>query len=543
MSDELPEGTHDDEQRNEEVPSSALVEFEDGLAIFFGDETPDGLEVVPFSFIDEGTLRAVSAAVGTAVGLGSVGAQGANAALQAQGLVRLAPQTINALKTATPMVKDGWNLGTLVGGGGGGGAQAFSASVRWLPATAATTASVVAAMGPAITLMVIQYQLNQIAAVAQHNLDLTSKVLQVVRQSQWSAVTGHYETLIRELRHARRIGEVTDAVFGEVRGYQGELTSQWDANRHAVQRHVIELEKKVGHKERQQYLTDNGQAIIADVQALLLSQTSWFVYQSLRAGHLLRSAKASPADGRLLDGLITEARDLHERSLAETDELLDQLAREFAVLAELPGKRTFKIGGTARAAKESHLLVRQLQEALGRIRGQESSTEITPLALPTVLVFEDDVPDELVRILPFRLQKGEKVLALADVSFDRITLPRLSDGWVAVTDRRLLLTKQDSLRRVGAVDSEVSLANIRYVRRSSAPERPPVVEVITRDGDVTLRFPAWAKAGTLRRTAVEFGELVASFMNLPAEEVPEVHLATVSAQTGESRAGGAIGSV
>ena len=541
MSDELPDGTHDDEQRNEEAPSSALVEFEDGLAIFFGDDIPDGLEVVPFSFIDEGTLRAVSTAVGAAVGLGSVVAQGADAALQARGLIRLAPQTIEALKTATPMVKDGWNLGTLVGGGGAG-TQAFSASVRWLPATAATTASVVAAMGPAITLMVIQYQLNQIAAVAQHNLDLTSKVLQVVRQSQWSAVTGHYETLIRELGHARRIGEVTDAVFGEVRGYQGELTSQWDANRHAVQRHVIELEKKVGHKERQQYLTDNGQAIIADVQALLLSQTSWFVYQSLRAGHLLRSAKASPADGRLLEGLITEARDLHERSLAETDELLDQLAREFAVVAELPGKRTFKIGGTARAAKDSHLLVRQLQEALRCIRGQESSPEIEPLALPDVLVFEDDVPDELVRILPFRLQKGEKVLALADVSFDRITLPRLSDGWVAITDRRLLLTKQDSLRRVGVIDAEVSLADIRYVRRSSAPERPPLVEVITKDGDITLRFPAWAKAGASRQTAMEFGELIASFMNLPAKEVPEAHMLKIDADAVDSKVGGAIGS-
>lgn len=238
--------------------------------------------------------------------------------------------------------------------------------------------------------------------------------------------------------------------------------------------------------------------------------------------------------------MITEARDLHERSLAQTDELLDQLAREFAVVAELPGKRTFKIGGTARAAKESHHLVRQLQEALGRIRWQESSPESTPLVLPDVLVFENDVPDELVRILPFRLQKGEKVLALADVSFDRITLPRLSDGWVAVTDRRLLLTKQDSLKRVGAIDSEVSLADVRYVRRSSAPERPPVVEVITKHGEITLRFPAWAKAGALRRTAVEFGELIASFMSLPAEEVPEVHLVTVSAKTGESRADGAI---
>ena len=527
MSDELHDEVHEDESQNDEAPSSALVEFEDGLAIFFGTDVPDGLEVVPFSFIDEPTLRAVSTAVGNAVGLGSVGAQGINAAMQAQGLVRLAPQTLEALKTAAPIVKDGWNLGTL--GGGGAAGTSFTAQIRWLPATAATTASVVAAMGPAVTLMVIQFQLNQIAAVAQHNLELTSKVLQVVRQGQWSAVTGHYETLIRELRHARRIGEVTDAVFAEVRGYQGELTSQWDANKHAVKRYADELEKKIGHKDRQQYLADNGQAIIADVQALLLSQTSWFVYQSLRAGHLLRSAKTNDADAKLLDGLVTDARDLHEQSLAQTDELLDQLAREFAIIAELPGKRTFKIGGTARAAKESHLMVRELQNALGHIRGIETAPDREPLQLPSLLVFEDDVPEELIRILPFRLQPGEQVLALADVSFDRITLPRLSDGWVALTDRRLLLTKQDSLRRVGAIDSELSLANIRYVRRSDPPERPPVVEIITKDADVTLRFPAWAKTGAARRSAAGFGELIASFMNLPAEEIPAVSLLEIAA--------------
>ena len=118
---------------------------------------------------------------------------------------------------------------------------------------------------------------------------------------------------------------------------------------------------------------------------------------------------------------------------------------------------------------------------------------------------------------------------MADVSFDRITLPRLSDGWVAVTDRRLLLTKQDSLRRVGAIDSELSLANIRYVRRSDAPERPPVVEIITKDADVTLRFPTWAKTGATRRSAADFGELIASFMNLPAEEIPAVSLLEIAA--------------
>lgn len=238
----------------EDLPTSALVEFEDGLAIFFGNEIPDGLEVTPFTLIDDSTRAAVSTAVGNAVGLGNTAAQAVNGVMQAQGLVRLAPETLAALRTAAPIVKDGWNLGTLAAGG------RFAASVRWLPATAATTASVVASMGPAIALMVIQVQLNQIAAVGRHNVEVTSKVLQVVRQEQWSAVTGFHRTLLRELGHAREIGAVTDAVFDEVRGYQGELTSQWDTNRSAVQAHVADLASKVGHKDRQQYLVGRSES-------------------------------------------------------------------------------------------------------------------------------------------------------------------------------------------------------------------------------------------------------------------------------------------
>jgi hypothetical protein len=515
MTDEAQNPAEADEH-GEELPSSALVEFEDGLAIFFGDSVPEGVDLVPFTLIDDATRAAVSTAVGSAVGLGNVAAQGVNGAFQAQGLVRLAPETLAAMKNATPIVKDGWNLGTLAANG------KFAASVRWLPATAATTASVVAAMGPAIALMVIQVQLNQIASVAKHNVELTSKVLQVVRQDQWSSVTGYHNTLLRELGHARRIGEVTDAVFAEVRGYQGELTAQWDANRNTVLQHVGDLERKTGHKDRQQFLTDNGQAIIADVQALLLSKTSWFIYQSLRAGHLLRSAKANEADRRLLDEVIVNARRMHEESLAQTDTLLDQLAREFAVIAELPGRRTFKIGGEARAAKEAQSMVRQLQDALAAIRGTASSPLQDRFEMPALLVFEEEVPNELVKILPLRLHNGERVLALADASSDRITVPRLSDGWVAVTDRRILVTKQDSLRRTGAIDSAIDVADIRYVRRSDDPGRAPVVEIITKHADLTVRFAGWTKSGPARDAAQQFGELVASFMNLPESEFPRL---------------------
>lgn len=519
MSDEnLAKGQAgaDDVPGAQELPSTAMVEFEDGLALFLGDHVPDGLELVPFTFMDPATRTAVSTAAGTAVGFGNIAAQGASAAMQAQGIVRLAPQTLQALKTATPIVKDGWNLGTLASGG------KFAAQVRWLPATASTTASVVAAMGPAITLMVIQFQLNQIADVAKHNLELTTKVLQVVRQEQWSAVSGYHNTLLRELSHARQIGEVTDAVFGEVRGYQGELSRQWDVFETAVQQHVVELRAKVGHKERQQYLADNGQAVIADAQALLLAQTSWFVYQALRAGHLLKTAKHHSQDAKLLKNLVTDAQALHGKTLDETDWLLDQLAREFAIIDQLPGKRTFKIGGSARAAKDAESMVRQLQQALAAIRGQDAPTEPEPLVLPSITVFEGDVPGELVRILPLRLDPGEHLLALADASCDRWNVPLRDSGWVAVTDRRILLTRQESLRRIGAIDIELKVDDIRYVRRPDRGDRAPVMDVITKDANLTLQFPGWSKSIEHRAEAEQMGELVASFMHLPPSEVPSV---------------------
>ncbi|WP_105034774.1 hypothetical protein [Cryobacterium aureum] len=497
-------------------PVATLVEIENGLAVLFGNHVPEGLEVVPFTLIDTATRSAMSAVVARSVAAGNVAAQGVNGAMQAQGLVRLAPQTLEALKTMTPVVKDGWNLGTL------GVPGRFGTAVRWLPASAATATSVIASMGQALTLMAIQVQLNQIANVAQHNIELTSKVMELVRQKELSTVIGYHKTLIRELGHARQIGEVTSAVFEEIRGYQGELSNQWDFYETAVRRHAKELESKLGHKERQQYLTDHGQAIVADIHALLLAKASWFVYDALRAGHLLKSAKSNSQDEMLLRTLVSNAKSLHAKTLDETDWLLDQLSREFAVISELPGKRTIKIGSTSRAAKDATALVRQLQQALVSIRGEDTPKEPEPLVLPSILVFEGEVPSELERILPLRLRAGERVLALGDASCSRWNLPFLDSGWVVVTDQRVLITKQDSLRRVGAIDTELAVDDIRYVRRSDQSDKATTVEVITKDITLTLKFPSWSKTGQSRTDAQRLGALVASYMRLPDSEVPKV---------------------
>ena len=99
--------------------------------------------------------------------------------------------------------------------------------------------------------------------------------------------------------------------------------------------------------------------------------------------------------------------------------------------------------------------------------------------------------------------------------------------------RRLLIAKQDSLRRQGEIDIELQLDEIRYVRRPERKDRTPVLDIITKESDLTLKFYSWARDGVHRTEAERFGEIVASFMQLPASEVPQVQIPELAAQKAE----------
>ncbi|MFI6678706.1 hypothetical protein [Kribbella sp. NPDC050470] len=382
--------------------------------------------------------------------------------MQAQGLVRLAPQTLEQLKTAAPLVKDGWNLGTLASEG------KFVAQVRWVPAGAATAASVIASMAPALTLMAIQFQLNQIADLAQHSIELTSKVLQVVRQEKWSKAAGYHNTLLKEFGHACEVGDVTDAIYKEI-----------------------------------------------------------------RAGHLIDSARANPRDATLLNKLVADAQVLHDKTLEETDWLLEQLAREFAVIGELPGKRTFRIGGTAMPEQRrtrskwcgscsghwrgSGARAVQWSQSHSFCRRLGSSTE--PFRKPLSAPYRCDwsrVSGSL-RLPIYRATAGTCTSAM---------LAGLRSPTVVFSS----LSRTRSVAWAPSTSSSTSTTSAN-VRRPDRSDKAPAVDVITKDTSLTLKFHSWAKSGAQRAEAERFGELLASFMELPASEVPTVR--TPELDTGE----------
>lgn len=491
------------------------MEIEPGIAVLFGDTIPDGVEVLPFSLLDVHSVDALSGAISQAAGFGNLAAQGVNGALQAQGLVRLAPETLRALQSAQPLTSGGYNLGSLVSEG------KIVAQVRWLPATSASVASVAASVGPALALIAIQMQLAAITKLVQHNLELTSQVLQTVRHEHWSAVTGHHKTLVRELDHARHVGAVTDAIWKNVRGHESVIEAQWDFFQRELEGHVSKMQAKQGHKERSQFLVTHGGAILADAHALIFAQSSWFLYRALRAGHLLATAETDPKDMALLQKLVTEAREDHEKSLGELDWLLEQVNREFSVMTELDGRRTFKLGGERRAGTQVLVMTRRLQDALAQTRAQLPRTELPEVSVPETVVFKESVPVELLNLLRYRVERGEELLAAADCTTDLWDWDLRDGGWVVVTTERLLVMKQDTFRRYAAIDLAEQVQDIRYVRvRERSKGQGAVVDVIAKDRDLVLKFPTWTSSVHGRADVKRFADILKGFMHIPAEEMP-----------------------
>lgn len=158
-----------------ENPSMSLVEIEPGIAVLFADQPPSELDLLPFQMLSSQARLTLTDKLAMAAGVGNPAAQGAQGAITAQGLVRLAPETLQALKVAQPMTSGGWNLGSLISSNG-----KIAASVRWAPATGAQSATMLAALGPAAALLALQIQLASISRRIDENIELTRDVLRAL---------------------------------------------------------------------------------------------------------------------------------------------------------------------------------------------------------------------------------------------------------------------------------------------------------------------------------------------------------------------------
>jgi len=139
-----------------------------------------------------------------------------------------------------------------------------------------------------------------------------------------------------------------------------------------------------------------------------------------------------------------------------------------------------------------------LQEGIATARMRAVHAPPAPPS-PQITVFESDPGPQPLRILRWQLEEGETLLALADALLDR----RWDNaGFLAVTDRRVLVMSQNDLKRHGAIEQTFDRTDIRFVRFfEGSADKSPVIDVITRDENLRYFFgreePARSSAGRL----------------------------------------------
>lgn len=499
-------------------PTTALVEIEPGTAVLFGSEVPEGLDVIPFALVGDRNVETLGSSIAQATGLANVAAQSVSGAMNVQGLVRLAPETVKALQTAQPLTSGGYNLGTLASNG------KIVSQVRWMPAGSAATAGVVASVGPAIALMAIQAQLNTVIELSRDTLEMTTAVMDEVRQQKWAEVRGQQKALRQAMDEATHLGSVTDSIWREVEGRKAILNEHWDHYEERVRSHVADLFKHTEAKARQKHLSQHGVAVLSDVQALLTAQSSWFRYEGLRAASLVESAKSNEGDARLLEKVVGNARTAHSATLADTARLLDAIDREFGVMAELPGQFTVPLGKKRRAADDVRAMARSARESLARLRGLANTSTFPTVEEPDIAAVEDhDELDSVLGLWGFRLDHDETVLGIAECRAGSWILNVMDAGWLLVTDQRILLAKQDDFKKYAAIERSLPCDQIRYVRlREKSGRQGPQIDIALRDEDLTLKFSRWATSDEGSAAVEEFADLLKAMMNIPAAELREL---------------------
>jgi hypothetical protein len=494
MWDETP-GT-DAVDGGEDGAAVALIETSvSGVYLASGDLSVLGTHVVPLTF-DAGAARSKATDVAAmAVGGASMAAQVAHGINSARGLIRLAPETMAVMKAgATPITKDGWNLGVLKNG------NQFAHSVRWAPASAQSAASVAASAGPAAAIMAIQMQLAEISALVEENIALTRSLLQAVEDERWATAKSHFDAIAEEFGHANALGEVTPSIWAQAQAQASEtkLRELLELSLRAARRHHEELTALETSPARRTWLDTNARSVTQEAQTLLMAHSAWLRYQALRAGYLHRTAADDPQDAALLERVIAGAQQRDAEVRAVAFPLLEDVYRLLRMLEEGTGFAWKKLFPGARDREAVREAAGRVATQLGALAGHHGAYQADPPPAPVEFPLLPLNPLKAVTSrLRWILREGEALVAVTK-----------SGGWLELerylvfTSSRILIVREGNFVSDGDVDQELSWASVRAIAKvpdsdrddgfdlrieHGAAEKPDVLTFALRDSSLTHR--------------------------------------------------------
>ncbi|MCL0120876.1 hypothetical protein [Corynebacterium pygosceleis] len=494
----------DVELQSAPAPLSALIEVEPGIGVFFGEDVPDDLEVMPFALLDESTERELTGELATALTLGGLGLQVQELSA---GVVRFDSATRALLETGHLMESGGKALGAIVNDNG-----RIIGQARFLVETGLQASGMLTALGAQAPLLALQIQLASISGRLDRNIELTDRVLDELRTEQIAELRSLKQVVDGAVSEARAAGGVSDHVYDPIRSRQTDVRKHRHIFHDRMDKHVRSLD--ASPPERRGYIRENAQRILEDINGMILAEQTWLASRVLRACTILHSDPELSENRSLFDEIVMVTRREHTVTMDRVADILDECERQCRLLVLLPPERSLPLPGKRGRYEETAALVGRLADHVARLRFGD---HVGPLPVrPDIAVFEHETPGEVLGILRWILPAGETVIALADVN-----LPggfRTSAGFMVVTVSGLFLASRDSVLRNGVVDQRIPLADIRYVRFRERETDGPMLDIITRDRNIVLTFGKWAAGGGKLDAARRLAELLMAAMNVPVEE-------------------------
>lgn len=463
----MSDTTQDLEQWDPNEDDTIIVPLEDDYALVVGPNTK-GLEKIDGSLVGDRALNDLIASIGEGASLSGGAASAANAIQHMSGLYKLDAVTKAQLAAGNVLTKtaDGRLIGAVRNTGG-----QITRQARLIPVSAPQIAGAIAAIGPAVAMVAVQMQLNniskQVSAVQQ-------TVLQTQRMLEdWNNADFHgTQRVVRRIfRKSTEEGTVSNTNWEQLSGLSNDIERHRDCYKERIHRHAQELQSCQNNvSERRNYITEHRGSILFDSFAALNCIQTWCYYFEL-------AHERARINGERPTLTHNEIRAEVEDDVQIQRTLLRELMREFHIISELPGEWTLPYFQKRQDQTASRDTATKLLEQLNEL-AQQLGIKENPVPNPDVTCAPANYDvSPYTQILRWYLDESEKLEALI-FPVDRLSHRLLAMGADQFTNT--VNTSAWSMLPQAKDSTNWSLGRVRRATRRAVKVSPEMVAVTDR---------------------------------------------------------------
>ena len=414
----MSDTTQDVGQWDPDEDDTIIVPIEDDYALVIGPNTK-GFEKIDSSLVADRALNDLIASIGEGASLTGGAASAANAIQHMSGLYKLDAVTKAHLAAGNALTKtaDGRLIGVVRNTGG-----QITRQARLIPVSAPQIAGAIAAIGPAVAMVAVQMQLNniskQVSAVQQTALQ-TKRILEDWHNADFQ---GTQQMVLRISHKSAEEGTISNTNWELISGLSNDVEKHRKYYKDRIQRHIQELRGSQNDvSARRNYITEHQESILFNSLAAFNCIQTWFYYFQLvheRARMKGERPTLNP------DEIRAEVED--DMQIQRT--LLHELMRDLRIISELPGEWTFFLSQKQKDKTDTHATAVKLLEQLNEL-AQQLGIKENPAPNPDVTCAPTDYDTSpYTEILRWCLNEGERLRGLAfpvDALTHRVVVPAI----------------------------------------------------------------------------------------------------------------------